>query len=416
MHSGIFTLVQRDTILELLSTLHSCTELPIHLVDPQGATIESFGEPVAYCNRMRQHVYTNSVCRNEYKRATQQAKVLGEAYINTCRGNLSHITYTFSKNDTLLGAVIAGPFLMDKPDSTLLSTLSTEKLLSPAIYLDLYDDMTALKIVAPERVTPLGRLMMYLFSPLIPQEKQAYAANRKTLYQQARISEAIQALKQEEAPSEASHLFEQEKQLVAMVSKGDVTSAKAILNELLGYVFFYEGGNNETIKNRALELCTLLSRVAIEKGGHTNQILKLNDQFISDINQAATQESICLLMQNIVEAFIDNVFNYQTAMINQTISKALRYIRQNYTKPLSVKEIALHIGLSPNYFSTLFYKVVGMPFPEYLNRMRIEESKCLLSATDFPIVDIAMAMGYSDQSYFSKTFKRYTGISPREYR
>ncbi len=416
MQLGIYSLIQRSTMLELLSTFHACTELPIRLVDPAGEIIETYGEQIAYCNRMRRHVFSPAICQNEYQRATTQAKALGEAYIYTCHGNLNHIAYTFEKNDILYGAVIAGPFLMDKPDSTLLSSLPLKTPLAPAMYLDLYDDMTALKVVTPERVTPLGRLITYLFSPLIPTQKHTHALNRETLYQQSRINETIQMLKQEEETKEAGRLYSQEKELIQMVSKGDISAAKATLNELLGYVFFYEGGKHEAIKNRALELCALLSRVAIEKGGVTGQVLRLNDQFIPALNQAITQESICLLMQDIVTAFVDTVFSPNLRHAKQTIKVTLRYVAQNYTKPISVKDVSTHVGLSPNYFSTLFRQAMGMPFPEYVNRLRVEESKHLLSGTDFAIVDIAMSMGFSDQSYYSKVFKKITGVSPQQYR
>ena len=72
--------------------------------------------------------------------------------------------------------------------------------------------------------------------------------------------------------------------------------------------------------------------------------------------------------------------------------------------------------LNPSYFSTLFKQSCGSSFKEYLNSIRIEESKKLLAATDRSILDIALSIGFEDQSYFTKVFKKYTGLTPKQYR
>ena len=72
--------------------------------------------------------------------------------------------------------------------------------------------------------------------------------------------------------------------------------------------------------------------------------------------------------------------------------------------------------LNPAYFSTLFRQSCGSTFKEYLNIVRIEESKRLLANTDYSIIDIAVAVGFDNQSYFSKVFKKYTGLTPKQYR
>ena len=77
----------------------------------------------------------------------------------------------------------------------------------------------------------------------------------------------------------------------------------------------------------------------------------------------------------------------------------------------------IHIfHLHPAYFSSIFKQCSGSSFKEYLNMVRVEESKRLLSNTEYSIIDIAVACGFDDQSYFSKVFKKYTGMSPKQYR
>lgn len=101
---------------------------------------------------------------------------------------------------------------------------------------------------------------------------------------------------------------------------------------------------------------------------------------------------------------------------NPHIRKALEIMAEQYAQPLSVKNVAQAIGLSPNYLSMLFKQVVGIGFREQLNQIRVKESKRLLRSSNCSLTEISIAMGFADQSYFCKVFKRMTGLSPSQYR
>ena len=83
---------------------------------------------------------------------------------------------------------------------------------------------------------------------------------------------------------------------------------------------------------------------------------------------------------------------------------------------MTLESVAAHVHLNPSYFSTMFRQATGSTFKEYLSMVRVEESKRLLANTDYSLIDIAVATGFQDQSYFSKVFKRYTGLTPGQYR
>ena len=74
------------------------------------------------------------------------------------------------------------------------------------------------------------------------------------------------------------------------------------------------------------------------------------------------------------------------------------------------------VGLSKSYFSTLFHEIVGVSFREHLSRIRVEESKRLLLSSDYSLTDIAVTMGFADQSHYCKIFKRIIGMPPGQYR
>lgn len=126
-------------------------------------------------------------------------------------------------------------------------------------------------------------------------------------------------------------------------------------------------------------------------------------------------DELCYLLQDMVESFMDAMFSAKDKG-NVYVRKALQYIALNYETDLTLTKVAEYLGVSPNYFSTLFHKTVGESFREHLCRVRIEESKRLLLSTDIPLNQISLAIGFSDQSYYCKVFKRITGLSPGEYR
>lgn len=101
---------------------------------------------------------------------------------------------------------------------------------------------------------------------------------------------------------------------------------------------------------------------------------------------------------------------------SREIVKALQYIQSYYPDSLTLPQIAQIAGLSPNYFSSLFKKEMGSSFLEYLNRYRIEKSMELLLNTSLKTYEIAWKCGFSDEGYFGKTFKKYTGMTPNEYK
>lgn len=92
------------------------------------------------------------------------------------------------------------------------------------------------------------------------------------------------------------------------------------------------------------------------------------------------------------------------------------YISLHYREPVSLETIAAAFYLSPYYLSHLFKLETGYNFKQYLTRMRIGEAQKLLDESDIRISEIAGKVGYEDPAYFSKSFFRETGMTPREYR
>ncbi len=97
--------------------------------------------------------------------------------------------------------------------------------------------------------------------------------------------------------------------------------------------------------------------------------------------------------------------------------KAMDYINQHYSDVnLTLEKLSSQINVSISHLSMLFKKNSGVTFSKYLINIRITKAKELLDTTNLKIVDISEKVGYKDVYYFSHSFKKVTGVSPREYR
>ena len=99
----------------------------------------------------------------------------------------------------------------------------------------------------------------------------------------------------------------------------------------------------------------------------------------------------------------------------QTMQKIQAYIRENVTGNLDLASVASIFGYSKNYLSSLFTRYSSMSFVDYVNTAKIERAKILLANPNAMVYEVASELGYDSQFYFSKVFKKITGISPTTY-
>jgi len=411
----LYSIVPKDTLQSMIDTFFACMQLPVQVIDEQGSFLTDSGQTSSFCCYLKDYLPLTDSCERMHMSAGQKAISLGEPYIFECHANLNHIVFPLISKKTFLGSILVGPFLMNTPDSVLISELVEKYDIPTASALELYDEANDIPIIMPAKVSHISKLLYYMFANLIDGSKEELKHNNQKFLQQSLINESIQRYKAENISSD-SYPYDKEKELIHKVKLGDGRAANAILNDLLGYVLFSEGNSLEIVKTRAIELCSLLSRTAIEGGAPTDNILKLNNQFLKSIQLIDSMDTLCYHLQEIVETFSESLFNYIPSKNSELIRKAMIYISTHFNESLSLEDVAMHVHLHPSYFSKMFKSSIGSSFKEYLNMVRIEESKRLLANTDFSIIDIAIAIGFEDQSYFSKVFKKYTGLTPKQFR
>ena len=101
---------------------------------------------------------------------------------------------------------------------------------------------------------------------------------------------------------------------------------------------------------------------------------------------------------------------------NNIINQMLKVTEEEFSNPaFTLNSLSVRLGYNPNYISHLFKKKVGVSFSEYLTNIRLKHSLFLMNQGVTSIKNLALLSGYSDPLYFSKTFKKYIGTSPRDF-
>lgn len=151
-----------------------------------------------------------------------------------------------------------------------------------------------------------------------------------------------------------------------------------------------------------------------------NYRIRIEDDFLENYNLGAEN---CASAAELFDYLIRKItVSYEKAarMKRQDEKRPIRvvkqYIGEHYGEPLTLDDVSAIAELSPAYLSTVFKKDTGMTFLEYLSRVRMDMAKQLLKETSCTVADICAQVGYSDVRYFTKTFTKYSGLKPNEYR
>ena len=213
-----------------------------------------------------------------------------------------------------------------------------------------------------------------------------------------------------------SYPFDKERELLRLIAQGDKKGSQRLLNEILGSVFFSAGRNFEVVKSRVLELVVLLSRAAVEGGAEVEQVFGLNLKYLRQIHNFSSVDDLAAWLSRIMLRFTDFVFDLREVKHADAIYRAVQYVHQNFAEKITLDAVAREVYLSPAYFSKVFKDELKVSFNNYLNRYRIDKARDILRNTSIALVDVAAMVGYEDQSYFSKVFKKIAGVTPGRYR
>ena len=125
---------------------------------------------------------------------------------------------------------------------------------------------------------------------------------------------------------------------------------------------------------------------------------------------------VCLFFDSFMRSMERPTASGEERLEDRYVRKAIRLIEEGYQDGITIEEVAAGVGLSRSYLGSLFKKVVGRSPQQLLMECRMSQAAELLKLTSLPIAQVGRAVGYANQLHFSRAFKGYHGMSPREWR
>jgi AraC family transcriptional regulator len=216
-----------------------------------------------------------------------------------------------------------------------------------------------------------------------------------------------------------SHLaYDREMEFYNAVKDGDFLLLKKLMipleNNHLGKL---SSNPLRNLKYHLIITTAMITRFCIEGGLSSETAYTLSDIYIQQIDTCSDEDAVNLLHREIIFDFADRMKKLKTHpdMSRATI-KATDFIYDHLQEKISLEEIASASGLNKTYLCALFKKETGMTVQNYVMKLRIEAAENMLMYADYSSVAISNYFMFSSLSHFIRTFKKFTGMTPNEYR
>ncbi len=208
--------------------------------------------------------------------------------------------------------------------------------------------------------------------------------------------------------------FSEEKKILQAIEAGDSSLVRESVESFFGSFGHLPAIDNGLAKKMGLSLLNSIMRFCSEKNIDTPELQQLIFKSFDSITAARSFE----LLKNVIIRILEDIINQIQihVPVNKFIQLALNYIHSNYSRDISLKMVADELYLSPAYFSFLFKQKMKTNFIDYLNSYRVLMARDLLKDIRLKSYEIAYQVGFQDEKYFFKLFKKYTGLTASQYR
>lgn len=169
-------------------------------------------------------------------------------------------------------------------------------------------------------------------------------------------------------------------------------------------------------KNLLFSFNTLLRKAVERSHVHPLHIDNLSRQLAIQIESILVPEQLNSMPHTIIRKYCMLVNNYSRRAYSTLVQTCMDYIDFHYNSDLSLSGLATMCSVSSSYLSSLFKKEVGLTITDYIHYTRIHQSLVLLNASSLSVGEIASRCGFSDANYFTRTFKKLQGKTPKAYR
>lgn len=210
-----------------------------------------------------------------------------------------------------------------------------------------------------------------------------------------------------------------ENQLLACVSAGHVNELLEIIDQINPSPLIADHLNEtplQTMKTMVATIIIIASKTARESGLPIALSYKINTFYLQEINKTTDLNTLNQLKISALINLTNRVSDLKRTKTSQTVNEVTFYVIKNLYQNPSVQDICQALHFNPSYLARLFKKEMKMTISEFIMQEKIKEAKHLLETTNHSILEICSLLHFTDQSHFTKNFKKFTQKTPKQYR
>lgn len=221
------------------------------------------------------------------------------------------------------------------------------------------------------------------------------------------------------SPQSDQHAYAAEQETLRRVQEGDLALCSELDLVALGETVLRTrplGDQLRQMKDDVLARLALLSRAAMSGGLSPETGYTLWERYVQSVEAAQSGGELIGLVQIMQEDFTGRVHGVKTHRMSRQIESVCNYIEQHLQEPLDMATLAALNGYAEYYFSRKFKRETGMSPAEYIRKKRLQKAAVLLLTTGQDVKEIGASLQFCSHSFFSDCFRREYGVSPSQYR
>lgn len=325
-------------------------------------------------------------------------------------------------NESYIGAFVTEPMLVKSLNKKEIEKLLCYSKLSLKDKKALENLVLKIPVVHYDEIKPIGNVLHCLsktiFEPEVHQILRGSGIKSKTNTSNLKINKSynFSILPLKKSNTKFTYFTD----ITTLIKNGDTESLIKTLDKInVGKPWDSNLSDLDFIralKNNFIKICSMACCIAIEAKAPYERIMNITDTYICKVENLQSINGIYNLIKEALISITNIIAKSLRNSYSKYVNNAMNYIDQHYAEKISLEMLAKYTNLSTYYLSKQIKKETGLNLLDNVNNIRIEKSKHLLLNTNISILDIAQKVGFNYQNHFAAVFKKFTGISPNEFR
>ncbi|WP_283680442.1 AraC family transcriptional regulator [Lentilactobacillus sp. Marseille-Q4993] len=217
-----------------------------------------------------------------------------------------------------------------------------------------------------------------------------------------------------------NHRYETESELMHSISMGDINSVSHFEDWAKDLIDVFEKRIIQSPLRSGKNICFVINtlcRISAREGNVQPVVLdRVSEKYATKIESQLEIKGLKNIVGEMIREYTSIVRDCKGKKYTPTIRRCVDFIDLNFNKKITLEMLSTTLNINANYLSRQFNTEVGLSITEYVNELRVDLAKFLISTYNLKITDIALHVGFEDSNYFTKVFKNIVGKLPSEYK